>query len=790
MLLFHPCRRRSNIGHLHWSGDRAISIIFHCYEKKTTTKSSSAAIKFEGHNGIAFVTSVVFDSMDVEKQDHAPSSSDESRPQAETPMPPLDPPRRIEELPSTPPVAALGTELTTIAEFDAKKSDIRQAFVRSPAGSRPSSRPTSRSSSPSRSESSEELPTNISKPHQLNSLPDECLSGMRDRPLQHFDEHGTTTQYSLNPMAYSVFFILVIELLERFSFYGINYTQTSFLTGAYDEEWNAGMEAVSASTYVAVSVAVAYTTPFIGAVLADGLLGDYWTLLFGVTVFYLPGLILIALTTIPGVLGEDFNRTALATGLLFLWPVGTGVVKSVVNVFGARQFHPLLQSSLIESYYVNFYMSINIGALVGGIVVPLTAQVNVTIAYFLPVITLTLGVVSFLAGSPRYVVKKPSTQVYGKKVSRPEAESFNLGVVLRISLLIIPFNIAYSQMSTTFIVQGTVMEKAFGFIDAACMNNADTVSVLFFGSVIGSHFYPWLQKRGIKIPTTYKFAIGSIFGVLAIGWALVVEGMIHSEFERTGKRISILWQALSYVFIGAGEIFAVSAAYEAAFSVSPPEKKVLASAVNLFCIGSIPNVICIGLYHICAPWFMNSRGTTNITRIRDYASAHVDSYFWLLFGIALSGVLINFIPSVKEWVEDVEEKSVDLIKTPKTPARPPIRERKELADVEESPLMRARRHQAYLKYGSEPVLNRSGSMRAGPNMFSKNPPKAQKHMKKRMLKALYGDKTARTVLPPNRSSEVTPLMSGLIPPTTGGTSTQSTPDQSPQFQRLTRSTSG
>mmetsp|Transcript_5492 Transcript_5492/g.13866 ORF Transcript_5492/g.13866 Transcript_5492/m.13866 type:complete len:726 (-) Transcript_5492:3153-5330(-) len=693
----------------------------------------------------------------------------------------------VSNTPPPPPNAAtLRSDLTTITEGKTTQPRVLMAssssFTRkSPVNSRSSSRPTSRSSSPTRSESSEELPTNVKKASQLNTLPQECLSDDVDRPLLHFDEMGEAVNYSLNPMTYSVIFILIIELLERFAFYGINYTQTSFLTGAYDKNWNAGMEAVSASTYVAVSVAVAYTTPFIGAVLADGMLGDYWTLLFGTLVFYLPGLILIALTTIPGVLGYDFNKAALATGLLFLWPVGTGIVKSVVNVFGARQFHPLLQSSLIESYYVNFYMSINIGALVGGIVVPLTAQVNVSVAYFMPVAMLTIGIAVFLTGTQRYVRKNPTnSDLFSTKVARPEAESFNLGVVLRISLLIIPFNIAYSQMSTTFIVQGTVMRKAFGFIDAACMNNADTVSVLLFGSLIGSHFYPWLQKRGIKIPTTYKFAIGSFFGVLAIGWALLVEHMIHHSYNEHGSKISILWQSMSYVFIGAGEIFAVSAAYEAAFSVSPPEKKVLASAVNLFCIGSLPNLICIFLYHACAPWFRNSRGTTNITRIHDYASAHVDSYFWLLFGIAVSGVFLNLIPAVKEFVEDVEEKNSDLIKTPKTPVRPPLRERKELD--EESPLLRAQRHQAYLKYGSGPSLNRSGSMRAGANMTAK--PKQAKHMKKRMLRVLYRDKR-RSVTMRTPTNNLPPI-AGLIPPT----GTPPTPRAKLEQARLTRANSG
>jgi proton-dependent oligopeptide transporter, POT family len=123
----------------------------------------------------------------------------------------------------------------------------------------------------------------------------------------------------------------------------------------YEVDWNAGMEAIPASTYVSVSVAVAYSTPFMGVIL-EQILGDYRAILAGCCFFYLPGLLLIALTSVPHLLGESFNTTALSIGLLLLWPTGTGIVKSLVNVFGARQFHPLLQSSLIEAFYVQFYM--------------------------------------------------------------------------------------------------------------------------------------------------------------------------------------------------------------------------------------------------------------------------------------------------------------------------------------------------------------------------------------------------------------------------------------------------
>eukprot|EP00934_Nitzschia_sp_Nitz4_P008441 Nitzschia sp. Nitz4//scaffold4_size323378//111435//113603//NITZ4_000648-RA/size323378-processed-gene-0.274-mRNA-1//1//CDS//3329553363//8431//frame0 len=587
----------------------------------------------------------------------------------------------------------------------------------------------------------DDLPTNISTVEQLETIPEFCLSGNKERPLRHVNEKGDVSMYALKPMYYSVIFILLVELLERFTFYGVQYTQTSFLTGAYNEDWNADMSAVGASSYVSISTAIAYSMPFLGAYLADSVLGDYWAILFGSLVLYIPGITLIMLSSVPNLLGSEFPKTLLSFGLLFLWPTGTGVVKSIVNVFGAKQFHPLLQSSLIESYYVNFYMCINVGALIGGVVVPLVAQIDVTLAYSYPLGMLCIGVTLFLLGTKRYVVHRPTGDMFSSKKDSSN-NSFGLSTVFRITTLIIPFNIAYSQMATTFIVQGTVMEKAFGWIDAACMNNADAIGVLFFGYVVGNFFYPALAHRGIKIPTTYKFAFGSLLGVFAIAWAIFMEYKIRYTYETTGGKVNILWQSVSYMLIGAGEIFAVSAAYEAAFSVAPPEKKVLASAVNLFCVGGIPNVLCIILYQACKGWFVNARGTSSLYRLHDYVTAKVDNYFFVLLGAATLGVFINVMPAVKEYVESVEEKATELVKTP-VMKRPTRHSRNSSQDTayssdEESPMLRAKRHQAYLKYGSGPVLYKASSMRAGPSMSQRDLNKKQKQVKKSMVGKLYG----------------------------------------------------
>lgn len=407
-------------------------------------------------------------------------------------------------------------------------------------------------------------------------------------------------------------------------------------------------------------------------------------------------------------------------------------------------------------------MCINIGALIGGIVVPIIAQLDVTLAYSYPVGMMCIGVTLFLLGTNRYVIDKAGGQLFSK--AKPTANSadstIGLSTVFRISVLIVPFNIAYAQMSTTFIVQGTVMKRAFGFIDAPGMNNADAVSVLFFGYVVGSYIYPSLSSRGIKIPTTYKFAFGSLLGVLAVAWAIFMEYKIRATFEATGEKVSIMWQSLSYVLIGCGEIFAVSAAYEAAFNAAPPDSKVLASAVNLFCVGGLPSILCIFLYQACQGWFLNSRGGTSIHRLEDYVTANVDKYFIVLFVVSVLGVIINVLPSVKAYVEDVEDTVQEMVKTPvmKRPTRYRRNTSTDYSSDEESPLLRIKRHEAYLKYGSGPVLYKQGSMRAGPSTTTVT--RKEKKVKKSLLGRLY--RTKPKVLSVVMNADGKPMIAGRL----------------------------
>jgi proton-dependent oligopeptide transporter, POT family len=559
----------------------------------------------------------------------------------------------------------------------------------------------------------DEIPNNVQTIEQLQLLPSECINKENDhRPLRHVDDRDNVYTYLLQPKNV-ILLILVVEMIERFSYYGVYYTQTLYLTGVYNPNWNAGYTSVEAASFVSLSTAVAYTTPFIGAYLSDTVLGDYQSIVIGSVCLYLPGLLLVALTSVPYLLGTTFNKTALSIAVLGLWPLGTGIVKSVVNVFGARQYHPLLQSAFIESYYVNFYTSINIGALVGISLLPIIAQRHVTIAYMIPVVLLSVGVIAFLSGTKHYVRSPPRGDICGSRqlkshdnrnhTTTTTSSSIPLTTILRISLLIVPFCIAYSQMPTTFIIQGAVMNKAmYGFLDAASINIIDNVSVLTFGSIMSSYVYPYLVQKNFKLATTYKFAIGSFFGLLSLLWALFVEMMIRTTYVHSHQQISILWQTPSYVLIGIGEIFAVSAAYEAAFVASSPSTKALASAINIFCVGGLPNLFCIFLYKYCSHWFRNTRdGTTNLSHINDYVTAHIDHYFAVLVFILIIGIILNLLPPVRKFVDSTEQRATDLVKTPL------LSKQYGSGDVESTPLLRRK---------FERPLMKMGSMRAGPSL--------------------------------------------------------------------------
>ena len=124
-------------------------------------------------------------------------------------------------------------------------------------------------------------------------------------------------------------------------------------------------------------------------------------------------------------------------------------------------------------------------------------------------------------------------------------------MVFPVTLLIVPFNIVYAQMSSVFIIQGQAM-KASGNFDASFMNTFDSIACILSGIVLGSFIYPALAKRGIHIPVTYKFAIGSVFATLAIVSGIIIDKAIKESYNNGEQQISVWFLAISFFLVGMG----------------------------------------------------------------------------------------------------------------------------------------------------------------------------------------------------------------------------------------------
>lgn len=527
-----------------------------------------------------------------------------------------------------------------------------------------------------------DLPNDVRTHDQLTLLPEKYLSSDPKRPLLLTTSQGEKFTYALRPLLYSVLAILIIECCERMAYYSINTTEQNYLTGRFSPNWNANMSENSASEFLSSGNALTYTVPLLGGILADGVFGDYWSITLGVAIFYIPGLILTWLTTFPDLLGTTFNTNVVRAGALILIPVGSGLIKCCVNVFGGKQYHPILQANQVEQYYVLFYVAINVGAMFATLVVPVLAEFSMEAAYAIPVFGFIIGLAVFLAFSKRYVNRPPerkalfgtlkligNTTIHCKSLNKskqsnggPIPDSFVDGVkrlliVAPVSALTLPFQIAYNQMSTIFVSQGNAMRTVATVFNSSFMSNFDCIGVLVAGAIVGSLLYPALEKRGIRLSLATKISIGTFSGALSMLMAIIIQSKIHHAYlEEDGAKISILWQILSYSFIGIGEVFAVSTCYEAAFTIAPKEQKAFASAIQLFVTGGLSNYICMGLLKVFESWFPD-KDNKNVTEA--WVGSGMTKYFWVLFGIMIFGTILTLIPSVRNWLERLRENAIE-----------------------------------------------------------------------------------------------------------------------------------
>jgi peptide/histidine transporter 3/4 len=463
-----------------------------------------------------------------------------------------------------------------------------------------------------------------------------------ERTVVWTDSTGETHYYYENPLMKVCSFILIQEMCERLAFYGIVPTLKPFLRKVYkfpDDGLN---------SFVMLFNGISFLCAFISAIIADTVLGIYKTIIVFSGV-YMAGLALLCVAAIDSV--QQLWMVYLA--LFGLLAVGAGGIKSCVSVLGGQQYSPVDQKEKLTTFFTLFYASINVGALIGGFVVPLVIKEtgdNYFAGYLIPAVAFAIATAVIIMGSKRYVLLKPQGSAVleiirvcfsglGKfslnacrKSQGGEFEDYfiddakSLFSLVPFFAMVIPFNITYYQIFSGFESQSEQMDSyVFGWkMPHEWMVNIDPISVILGSLVVDKYIYPALRKKNKMPSIMVRFFIGYCFGVLANLCAMGVEMYCNSVGHGS---VSIWLQVPQFAFVAFGEIFIFSTSYEVAFTKSPEPLKAVASAFNL--VGfAIAGFTGSALIQACKGWT---------------AFGHYDYYFALFSGICVLFAVLSLL---------------------------------------------------------------------------------------------------------------------------------------------------
>ncbi|XP_020205083.1 protein NRT1/ PTR FAMILY 5.2 [Cajanus cajan] len=207
-------------------------------------------------------------------------------------------------------------------------------------------------------------------------------------------------------------FLLVYEVFERMTYYGISSNLVLYLTKKLHQG------TVTASDNVNNWVGTTYITPILGPYVADAHLGRYWTFVIA-SVIYLLGMCLLTLSvSLPSLRPPechemDVTKCKKATtlqlsvfyGALYILSVGGGGTKPNISTIGADQFDDFDPKEKAHklSFFNWWFSSIFIGTLFAfTVLVYIQDNVGWALGYGIPTIGLAIALIAFLAGTPLY----------------------------------------------------------------------------------------------------------------------------------------------------------------------------------------------------------------------------------------------------------------------------------------------------------------------------------------------------------------------------------------------------
>ncbi|KAI9846137.1 MAG: peptide transporter ptr2 [Thelocarpon superellum] len=429
-------------------------------------------------------------------------------------------------------------------------------------------------------------------------------------------------------LPWSAFLVAIIELCERFAYYGLSGPFQNYIQNPADDPklpGAIGLGQTGATGLTNFFQFWCYVTPILGAIVADQYLGRYRTILF-FSIVYVVGLLILFLSSLPIAIEKQASLGGLIAAMIVIG-LGTGGIKSNVSPLIAEQYRGTKQTIrtlktgervivdpgiTVERIYMIFYLCINVGSLSSIATTELELHVGYWATYLLPMLMFFVGFFVLVAGRKRYITRPPRGSViihacrvlwiatrsgfrleaatssyqeeYGRRYTTPWNDLFieeirRALVACKVFLFFPIYWVTYYQMLNNFISQAGTME--LHGIPNDIMQNIDSLTIIIFIPLMDRLFYPFLRSIGIRFKPITRITWGFILGSLAMAYAAIVQHLIYISppcYDQatscdTANHVHVAVQTPAYLLIGLSEILASITGLEYAFTKAPANMK-------------------------------------------------------------------------------------------------------------------------------------------------------------------------------------------------------------------------
>ena len=436
--------------------------------------------------------------------------------------------------------------------------------------------------------------------------------------------HYKTLPDASNTLPSGIPYIIGNEAAERFSYYGMRAILVVFMT-QYLMNSSGQLDVMSeneAQGYFHLFVSVVYFMPLFGALLADGLLGKYRTIIF-LSLIYCLGHFALAI---------DNTRMGLLLGQALI-AMGAGGIKPCVSAHIGDQFC-IANKHLMTKVYSWFYFAINFGAFTAMLIIPwLLDHYGAAVAFAVPGLLMLLATITFWSGRYRFVHIQPAGIKFVKEMFS-QVGIKSLGKLASIYAFIAVFWALFDQTGSSWIVQAQKMNRmVFGFeLLPSQIQAANPLLIMLLVPLFSYRVYPFLN-RFFVLTALRKMRIGLFITVIAFA----ITSFIQMQLD-TGLVPHISFQLLAYGLLTSAEVMVSITCLEFSYTQAP---KTMKSFVMAFYFLSVA----IGnLFTSAVNFFIqNDDGSSKL------AGAN---YFWFFTGLMLITAVFFLLVS-RRYKEDV-----------------------------------------------------------------------------------------------------------------------------------------